>query len=86
MSVVRMAPYSESIRTPAKYVGQSQQRQSDPDKGALWYGMMAEGSRVFVPSIGTSVPHVWRPFPDSDDGLYALDAFTGKQLWAARVA
>jgi polyvinyl alcohol dehydrogenase (cytochrome) len=57
----------------------------DPNAGALYFGLMAEGERIFVPSVGTSFPNGGDFIPTADDGLYALHAFTGKRLWAARV-
>ncbi len=61
-------------------------RNPDPNAGALNFGLMAESETVFVPSVGTNFPNAASFIPTEDDGLYALDAFTGKQRWAAKVA
>lgn len=58
----------------------------NPLIASLNFGLMAEANRVFVPSVGTTFPNGGAFVPMPDDGLYALDAFTGKRLWAAPVA
>jgi polyvinyl alcohol dehydrogenase (cytochrome) len=57
----------------------------DPNAGSLNFGLMAEGRTVFVPSVGTNFPNGASFIPTQDDGLFALDAFTGKRLWARKV-
>jgi polyvinyl alcohol dehydrogenase (cytochrome) len=57
----------------------------DPYRVSLYFGMMADGQTVIVPTIGESGPHFAAVAPTDDDGLYALDASTGKRLWVARV-
>jgi len=52
---------------------------------ALYFGMMADGHRVIVPSSGLSGPFAAALAPNSADGLYALDAFTGNLLWDSAV-
>ena len=61
-------------------------RNPDPNAGALNFGLMAEGETVFMPSVGTNFPNAASFVPTEDDGLYALDAFTGEQRWAAKVS
>jgi len=57
----------------------------DPKAGSLNFGLMAEGNILFVPGAGTAViPDPAALTPTEDDGLFALDAFTGKRLWAAK--
>ena len=58
----------------------------DLNAGSLNFGIMVEGERAFVPSVGTNFPNGGAFIPMADDGLYALDAFTGERLWAARVS
>ena len=58
----------------------------DPNAGALNFGLMTEGDTVFVPSVGTSFPNAASFIPTEDDGLYALDAFSGQRRWAAKAA
>lgn len=59
---------------------------SNPDSnaGSLNYGLMAEGERIFVPSAGTTAPNAATLKSTEDDGLFALNAFTGVRLWSAR--
>lgn len=58
----------------------------DPYIGNLYFGLMAQDGRVFVPTLGTSGPYLADFVSSPDDGLYALDAYTGKTVWAAPVA
>ena len=58
----------------------------DPNAGALNFGLMAQDGRVFLPSVGTNFPNAASFIPSEDDGLFALDAFTGKRLWASKTA
>jgi polyvinyl alcohol dehydrogenase (cytochrome) len=58
---------------------------SDPNAASLNFGIMAEGARIFVPSVGTEFPNGGTFVPMPDDGLYALDALTGNRLWSAKV-
>jgi polyvinyl alcohol dehydrogenase (cytochrome) len=58
----------------------------DPNAGALYWGLMAEGEKIFVPSVGTNFPNGGNFIPREEDGLYALDASTGQRVWAAKVA
>ena len=53
--------------------------------GALNFGLMAQGTMIFVPSAGTNFPNAENTIPSDDDGLFALDAFSGKRLWASKV-
>jgi polyvinyl alcohol dehydrogenase (cytochrome) len=53
--------------------------------GALYFGMMAVGEKIIFPNLGTTGPAV-APISSPDDGLYAIDAYTGKDLWTARVS
>lgn len=56
----------------------------DPNAGSLNFGLMAEGEKIFVPGIGTRFPNGGAFIASEDGGLYALDAFTGKRLWASK--
>jgi polyvinyl alcohol dehydrogenase (cytochrome) len=47
---------------------------------------MAQGRRIFLPSVGTNFPNAASFIPSADDGLFALDAFTGKRLWESKVS
>ena len=58
----------------------------DPYIAALYFGIMAEGAKVFVPSLGTTVPNPAAFISAPEDGLYALNAYTGERLWAAPVS
>ncbi len=57
--------------------------------GGFFFGLAAEGTRVFVPLL--DFPMSYYPQGDSAslagtisrDGLYALDAFSGRLLWSA---
>jgi len=59
----------------------------NPNAGALGFGLMADGNTIIIPSATTLFPNpgTFSSIPTDDDGLVALDAFTGKRLWAARV-
>ena len=57
----------------------------DPNAGSLNFGLMAQGSTILVPSAGTNFPNAADTIPTEDDGLFALDAFSGKRLWASKV-
>lgn len=59
---------------------------SNPYAAMLFFGMMVDGERVIVPSVGGTVPGPNQSSPMPDDGLYALEAFTGKRVWSTRVS
>jgi polyvinyl alcohol dehydrogenase (cytochrome) len=61
---------------------------ADPDQylSALYFGLAAEGRRIFIPSIGLKGPFIGAFAPSTDDGLYARDAFTGTLLWSAKTS
>lgn len=56
----------------------------DPNAGSLNFGLMAERNLIFVPGAGTTFPNAGALTPTEDDGLFALDASTGKRVWAAK--
>jgi len=56
----------------------------DFNAGSLNFGLMSEQGRIFVPSAGTTFPSAGALTPTEDDGLLALDAFTGKRLWFSK--
>jgi polyvinyl alcohol dehydrogenase (cytochrome) len=58
----------------------------DPYAAELLFGMMADGTKILFPSQGSKVPGPEVPLSLPDDGLNAIDAFTGKLLWRARVS
>jgi polyvinyl alcohol dehydrogenase (cytochrome) len=49
-------------------------------QGGVHFGMAADGSTVYVP-ISDYSDEDW-PASEAKPGVYALDAFTGEQLWA----
>jgi polyvinyl alcohol dehydrogenase (cytochrome) len=58
----------------------------DPYSAELYFGMMAEGNVVIVPSTGAQGPYLGGTAQTLDSGIHALDAFTGKLLWSSRVS
>ncbi len=58
----------------------------DPNAGALYWGLMVEGEKIFVPSVGTNFPNGGNFIPRKEDGLYALDVSTGHRVWASKAA
>jgi polyvinyl alcohol dehydrogenase (cytochrome) len=59
---------------------------SRPLSGAILYGMAVQDGRLFIPVLDLSQPVTpegrWKM--SSNDGVHALDAFTGKHLWFTR--
>ena len=79
--VLGLDPDTGAIRWTAR-MSQS----PDPYAGELLFGMLADEDRIILPSQASRVPGPEVPTSSPEDGLYALNAFTGEQLWSAPVA
>ena len=68
-----------------------------PMSGGIWFGMVVQNEKVFIPIMGTVENPTLAPWSGTTDqwyqwlkpspvnGLYAVSAFTGKLLWTAPV-
>lgn len=61
-------------------------RSSSDDLNAksLNFGLMADRDLVLVPSAGTNFPNAGALTPAAEDGLLALNAFTGRRVWTSK--
>jgi polyvinyl alcohol dehydrogenase (cytochrome) len=57
-----------------------------PYAAMLFFGMMADGERIIVPSVGGTGPNPDTFTAMAGDGLRAFDAFTGEPIWTTRVS